>query len=231
MNIFGKYKKWILATVGILVLLYCSWLRRQGILDAEQITKIIVQYPRLAPLLFVTAYAVLTTALIPTLPLNIGAGYLWGTVWGAVFSVIGATSGAVISFTIARYFWGDFFGRRFHNPAWEWLHHEIVRYGWKAVAFTRINPFFSFGPLNYFFGVTQINFGVYVWATLVWLIPPCALIASLGESLGGFALDGEATTLLRKILFTSAIFTILVLLRLIINHKQDKTQQALKDDL
>ena len=41
--------------------------------------------------------------MLPTLPLNLGAEFLWGTWWGMVYSVAGASAGALMGFLISRY--------------------------------------------------------------------------------------------------------------------------------
>lgn len=113
------------------------YLQRAGYLTPENILSYLRLYPTLAPALFVLIYALMVTFLLPTLPLNLAAGFLWGSLFGCALSIAAATLGASWSFLLARYLGRDFLEERFTNRAWRWLRHEIDKQDWKAVAFTR----------------------------------------------------------------------------------------------
>ncbi|WP_204105250.1 MULTISPECIES: TVP38/TMEM64 family protein [Spirulina sp. CCY15215] len=215
---FKQYKRWFLGLGVCVLIVSLYWLRKQDAIAPSLLQELTESYPRSAPAIFILIYILLTVALIPTLPLNVGSGFLWGVFWGTLFSLIGASLGALASFAIARYIARDYFNQRFQHPAWLWLHRQIEKQGWKSVAFTRINPIFSFGPLNYFFGITRISLTQYFWATAIFLIPPSTLMASLGQSVGGFTLDTGGYALLRNILICSGVFSGLTILRLVIKH-------------
>jgi uncharacterized membrane protein YdjX (TVP38/TMEM64 family) len=57
-------------------------------------------YPLAAPLAFVPAYALASTFLIPTLPLNIAAGVLWGPIVGTFLALAGSVLGALTAFGV-----------------------------------------------------------------------------------------------------------------------------------
>jgi len=212
-------KKFLLAFGLLLLILSCSYLKQQGIIAPERIFAFLDAYPTLAPLFFIGLYIVLSVAIVPTLPLNLGAGFLWGTAWGSVFSIAGATAGAICAFLVSRYFAGDYFNRHFKHRAWLWLRAEIESKGWQAIAFTRINPVFSFGPLNYFFGITSIDFKTYIWATALFIAPPSILFAAVGHSMGDFTLTGSAANLMRNTIVISAIVTALTIARLVMKRR------------
>ena len=44
-------------------------------------------HPKLAPAAFIAVYVMMTLLLLPTLPLNLGAGFLWGPYWGGSLHV------------------------------------------------------------------------------------------------------------------------------------------------
>ncbi|MBP0021229.1 MAG: TVP38/TMEM64 family protein [Cyanobacteria bacterium SBLK] len=227
---FRRYKRWVLGFGVFILIVSFYWLRKQDAIELSFLQDLVANSPRQAPVIFILIYILLTIALVPTLPLNVGSGFLWGVGWGTLFSVVGASLGALASFTIARYIARDYFAKRFNHPAWLWFHQQIEQHGWKSVAFTRINPIFSFGPLNYFFGVTRVSFQQYFWATVIFLIPPSTLMASLGQSVGDFTLDAEGYTLLRNILICSAAFSGLAIARLAINHRVTGKSQGFKEN-
>ncbi len=189
------------------------YLRHTGHLAPENILSYLRQYPTLAPFIFMLIYALMITLLLPTLPLNLAAGFLWGSLFGCVLSIVAATLGASLSFLLARHLGRDFLEERFTNRAWRRLRHEIDRQDWKAVAFTRINPVFPFGPLNYYFGLTSISFARFVWTTALFILPPSFMFAMIGDSIGGIVLTGEAYSLVQNVLVISAVLTLLLALR------------------
>jgi hypothetical protein len=52
--------------------------------------------------LYILVYLVTTLALLPTTPLNLTAGLLFGPGWGLLWSVVGALLAAVVGFALAR---------------------------------------------------------------------------------------------------------------------------------
>ena len=157
----------------------------------ERIFTFIQNNKILAPFLFIMFFTIMNITLLPTLPMNLGAGLLWGPFWGTLISVIGATCGASSSFLIARYLAHDYCKRKLQNPKWLRLFEVIEGNGWKVVAFARIDPIFLSGPLNYLFGLTPIPFITYIWATALFFIPPASIIASIGYFIGWSVLSEE----------------------------------------
>lgn len=208
-----RKKRFILAVLMLCTVAAFLYLQRAGYLTPENILSYLKLYPTLAPAMFVLIYALMVTFLLPTLPLNLAAGFLWGALFGCALSIAAATLGASWSFLLARYLGRDFLEERFTNRAWRWLRHEIDKQDWKAVAFTRINPVFPFGPLNYYFGLTSISFTRFVWTTALFILPPSFMFAVIGDSIGGFVLTGETYNLVQNILVVSAVLTLLLALR------------------
>lgn len=160
-------------------------------IEPDRIFKFIENYKILAPLLFIVFFTIMNVTLLPTLPMNLGAGLLWGPFCGTLISVIGATCGASCSFIIARYLAHDFCKRKLQNLKWLRLLNVIERNGWKVIAFVRLDPVFASGPLNYLFGITAIPLGTFIWSTALFLIPPASIVASIGYFIGWTILSEE----------------------------------------
>ena len=204
--------------IGILILCF-SYLRRHGLIVPEKLFEIFSEYPRLSPALFIFTYIILSLALAPTLPLNLGAGFLWGPALGSALCIAGATFGAICAFLVARYLARDYLNRKFRHSAWLWLRDEIEKSAWKSVAFTRINPIFSFGPLNYFYGITSISLPTFTWSTVVFSIPHVVIFCLIGNSIEGLTLTEGLYSALRNLLLISAILTSIWFLRVTISRK------------
>ena len=205
-----------LALIGLTILMFT--LRHHGYLAPAGIVAFLKFHPVVAPVIFIAVYAMMVMCFVPTLPLNLGAGLLWGPYWGGVLTVIGASAGSALAFLAARYLVSDYLNRKFDNSAWAWLRDEIQRKEWQAVAFTRINPIFPFGPSSYFFGLTRIRFDRYLVTTLLSIAPLCILFAAIGSSIGGIILDGDAYRLAKDILAVSLAVTLIVALKMTVKR-------------
>ena len=125
-----------------------------------------------APLFFVLIMAAAVVLVLPGLPLTAGAGFVFGVVAGSVYVVLGTTLGAVISFVIARYF----FGARARNymlsqKRLRAVGEEMTPHGGKIVLLTRLIPFFPSKLANYFFGLTPVYLRDYTLGSLLGFIP------------------------------------------------------------
>ena len=184
-----------------------------GYLEPQTLFDFLNAHPKLAPAAFVALYVMMTLLLLPTLPLNLGAGFLWGPYWGGLYTVIGASLGAALAFLVSRYLAAEWMNRHFTHRTWVWLLEQVSQQDWKVVAFTRINPIFPTAALNYFFGLTTIKFWSYLLVTVVFIAPMVLFFAYLGDSVGGYVLTGSSHQFAQNIFGASSVITILVLSR------------------
>jgi uncharacterized membrane protein YdjX (TVP38/TMEM64 family)/Fe-S oxidoreductase len=197
-------KKILGGLLVILLIVLTTYLRGKGYISTDAVLNFIQQYKVAAPLLFILFYSVAPSLFIPSLPLTLGAGFLWGPFWGVIFSITGATSGASVAFLISRYLMADTIKRRFGYDKWKWLREKVERHGWKAVAFARLLPVLPFPVLNYMFGVTPIPFVHYLWASFVFMLPACIAYVAFGSSMGELILKGNLKGLVIGIIVASA---------------------------
>lgn len=202
----------ILAAAGVLLVVAAvAWLARGAAAFQPDYWLALVQsHPVTSPALFVPAYALAVTVLLPTLPLNLVAGALWGPVFGGTLALAGSVSGAMLAFLVARGTFGQPLARRVDARFIKWLQAEFLRHGWKVVAFVRLNPIFP-GPVNFLFGFTSIPFRTYCWATMVFLIPPTVAFAIVGHSIGQLVLRGHVEDLRHTLLIAGASILALAL--------------------
>ncbi len=208
-----KSKKFLLGILVIMVIALATYLRKEGFISGESLFEFIKQHKILAPALFIAIYSIGPALFIPSLPLTLGAGFLWGPFWGVVFSITGATIGASIPFLLARYIIGDTIKERFSYARWKSLKEKVDHHGWKAVAFTRIVPIFPYPVLNYLFGVTPIPFFHYLWSTFVFMLPACIAYVAFGSSMEELILKGNIKGLIIGILIASAAMVIPLFLK------------------
>jgi uncharacterized membrane protein YdjX (TVP38/TMEM64 family)/Fe-S oxidoreductase len=197
-------KKLFLGLIVILCIFFATYLRKQGYISPEAILGAVRHYSAAAPFIFLLLYAVGPSLFIPSLPLTLGAGFLWGPFWGVILSITGATIGASVPFLLSRYIMGESVRQRFSNQRWQGLAEKVEKHGWKAVAFARLVPVFPFPVLNYLFGITPIPFLHYLWSTFVFMLPACIAYVAFGSSMGELVLKGNIRGLVIGILIATA---------------------------
>jgi uncharacterized membrane protein YdjX (TVP38/TMEM64 family)/Fe-S oxidoreductase len=196
-------KKLFFGLTVILLILLATYLRRSGYISTDSILEFLREHKVAAPLFFILIFAIGPSLFIPSLPLTLGSGFLWGPFWGVIFSITGATAGASVAFLVARYLMGDTIKKRFGYDKWQWLQEKVEKHGWKAVAFARLLPILPFPALNYMFGVTPIPFLHYLWSTFVFMLPACIAYVAFGSSMGALILKGNVNGLIIGIIVAS----------------------------
>lgn len=217
------FKRFLIAIFLVIAAVVIFVMRKYGILYSnEEIIFFLKNYQILAPALFILIYILMIIFLIPTLPMNLGAGFLWGGFFGGIISLISTSFGAVMAFMISRYIIHDYFNNRFDSQIWQWLKQRIQKNDWKIITFTRINPIFPFALTSYFFGLTPVSFFKFFLSTILPVILPAFLFSYLGHSIGGIILGKEDGLILQKIFIIFALITFTALVYFLIkNIKSD----------
>jgi uncharacterized membrane protein YdjX (TVP38/TMEM64 family) len=136
-----------------------------------------------ALVVFVVVYALLSSVALPTSPMNVAAGLLFGLLWGFVSSLAAVTLAAIICFFIARYVARDWVLRRVSCHAkYAALLKGLRHDSWKMIFLTRLNPLLPSAVANYCFGITPVKFRKYLSATVLGNAPLCFLLAYLGAA-------------------------------------------------
>jgi len=167
----------------------------QQILDVEWLRWQALALGARGPLLIV---GLMTLAVvinpIPSAPIALVSGAVYGHLWGTLYVVLGAEIGALIAFAIARIFGHDLLRRLFgERVALGWLGSQNAL-TWMVFA-SRLLPFVSFDLVSYGAGLTPLKAWRFALATLLGLIPASFLLAHFGGEMAGANL-GNAMNLL-----------------------------------
>jgi uncharacterized membrane protein YdjX (TVP38/TMEM64 family) len=140
-----------------------------------------------APLVFVVGYVAAVVAFVPALPNTILGGLVFGAVWGAVYVAVAATTGACLSFLVARYAARAAVERWLAGyPALARMDRAVARHGFRIVMITRLVPIFPFNLQNYAYGLTSIGFGAYAVTSFLCMLPgTVAFTAAAGAVVAG----------------------------------------------
>ena len=207
--------KRVILLLGLIAFVFWTWdYYRTGALSPTMIEQYRDNHPVGAVMLFILIYAISVIASVPSLPLNLAAGFFWGGLVGGVYSTLGVTIGGWVSFAVARWLIGQPFAETFDNKWARKVQREFDQGGWKFVAFARINPIIPTGPLNYLLGLTSLSNRGFLWATFVFLLPTSIAVAYIGDTLQTFTTQQSGVNeIVGGILVASAAVTFLAGIR------------------
>lgn len=120
---------------------------------------------------------------IPSGPIAVAAGALYGTLWGGTLVVTGALLGAFVAFGAARYLGFDAV-RRSSNPVLKYIAAPRSQFSLMLIVFgSRLIPFISFDAVSYAAGITCMSFGWFAVATFLGVMPICFALAAMGAGM------------------------------------------------
>lgn len=168
----------------------------EQILDGQWLRQQTLALGAWGPLLIVGLMALaIVLNPIPSAPIALAAGAVYGHAWGTLYVVIGAETGALIAFAIARVFGHDLLRRLLgERVALGWLGSQNAL-TWMVFA-SRLLPFVSFDLVSYGAGLTPLKAWRFALATLLGLIPVSFLLAHFGGEMAGENLGKAMNVLL-----------------------------------
>lgn len=173
----GAY--WLLHDTGAIAIL----------LDGNALRQYVMGLGMVGPLAIVALMilAILVSP-IPSAPIALAAGALYGHAWGTGYIALGAELGALAAFGLARALGRDALQR--------WLGSRLPksRLGSQNALMTivfvsRLLPFISFDVVSYAAGLTALAFWRFALATLAGILPASFLLAHFGGEMATGELD------------------------------------------
>lgn len=126
---------------------------------------------------------------IPSGPIAVAAGAMYGTLWGGGLVVTGALIGSCAAFGAARYLGFDAV-RRSNNPILKFIAAPRSQVGLMLIVFaSRLVPFISFDAVSYAAGLTCLSFGRFALATCLGVVPICFALAAMGAGMADGGID------------------------------------------
>lgn len=136
----------------------------------------------LGPVLYAVAYALLTVAFVPGLPLTLAAGALYGVAGGAAVTMAGAGAGAMGAFLVGRHSARGAVERA-TGERLAALEQRLGGKGFYALLALRLLPVVPFNALNYAAGASPIGARDYALATIVGIAPGVLAYTALGAGI------------------------------------------------
>ena len=126
---------------------------------------------------------------IPSAPIALAAGAVYGHTTGSIYVLIGAEAGAIIAFALARILGRDALRKWFGDKL-----SSMKLLGSQAflmwIVFTsRLMPFISFDLVSYAAGLSSLTFWRFALATFAGIIPASFLLAHFGAEMASGQMD------------------------------------------
>lgn len=182
-----------------------AWLHASGtlavILDGTMLRRLVAELGAWGPAAIVALMVVaILMSPIPSAPIALAAGALYGDVWGTLYVLAGAELGALAAFGLARLLGQNILRR------WFGEHLEVGLLGSQSalmgiVFVSRLLPFLSFDLVSYAAGLTVLSFWRFAVATLAGVLPASFLLAHFGGQMA----SGEADRILISVVLLGTL--------------------------
>lgn len=179
-------KKRDIIGISLIIILFIIGYYVFSQLGIDKIQVIIEKLGLLAPIGFILLMLLaVVISPIPSMPLAIMAGSIWGGFLGGTYSVIGAMFGAITAFYISRKFGMGFLEKYFPKSVGfcEWCKRVKNQNITWFIFIARLLPVFQFDIISYGAGLTNIKPWKFSLATLFGMMPITYLLAYTGKSL------------------------------------------------
>lgn len=175
-------------------------------IDADQVEAWLNSWGIWAPIAYIAAYAIGTILLLPSTPLNLAGGALFGLWGGTLWSSLGAIAAALLTFGFARTIGRDWVASRLAGQ-WEAIDADIRRSGLLYLFAIRLLPILPYGFVNLAAGLTAVTWRDYTIGTsigtVLGLLPFIAIGSSGRDLMQGGSIWGLilALTLMAGLIF------------------------------
>jgi uncharacterized membrane protein YdjX (TVP38/TMEM64 family) len=225
LSVFMKLSRIVAGLALVLALGAAYWLLRDSallmtLLDSQALKSFVDSLGAWGPpaVIGLMALAILVSP-IPSAPIALAAGALYGHTWGTLYVLIGAEVGALAAFGIARLVG--------YEALRAWLG-ERLSLGWLGsqnalmglVFVSRLLPFVSFDVISYAAGLTVLSVWRFALATLAGIVPASFLLAHFGAEM----IAGEAD----QAMIAALGLGVLVILPLAIKFMRERANRRTK---
>ncbi|WP_346292310.1 TVP38/TMEM64 family protein [Sphaerothrix gracilis] len=172
--------------VAFIILFACSFITVVSLylmsgIEQSQIQSWLENSGAWAPVFYVTSYTLLTLFVLPSTPLNLAGGFIFGPWLGTFWTTMGALIAAVLSFAFARTVGREIVAKRLAGY-WQSVDNEIKGGGLPYIFAIRLLPIVPYGLFNFAAGLTSVSFKDYMMGTLLGTAPGLFPFVMLGSS-------------------------------------------------
>ena len=152
-------------------------------INQRELKRIMHVYKGLSIFIFLLIYTLKSFfVVLPSVPLIVFAGSVYGPIGGFILSMTGATLSATTSFLISRRAGPDFIHRLLGNRA-KFLNNKVDNYGIRIIAIMRAAFVIPFDILSYLAGLTKMKYRDFIGGTLIGIVAEIFSLAYFGANL------------------------------------------------
>lgn len=153
-----------------------------GGIDQQHLQAWLKQMGIWAPVIYIALYTVGTIFIVPSTPLNLSGGAIFGSWWGTLWTAIAAVIAAVVAFAFTRTVGRDLIAKKLAGR-WEAMDAELRQGGLFYMFAIRLLPIIPYGIVNFAAGLTSIRFRDYLIGTLLGTVPGILPFVMMGAGL------------------------------------------------
>jgi len=153
-----------------------------GAIQPDQLQLMLQKAGVWAPIAYMSIYVAATVLILPSTPLNLAGGAIFGPLLGTLWTSIAAVIAAVIAFVFTRTIGRDVVSKRMAGR-WQALDAEIQTGGLLYMFAVRLQPVIPYGLVNIVAALTSIRFKDFFIGTALGTVPgifPFVLLGSFG---------------------------------------------------
>ncbi len=134
-----------------------------------------------APIIYIFLYIIATVLVLPSTPLNLTGGAIFGPWLGTLWTSAAAIIAAIVSFAFTRTIGRKALAKRLAGR-WQVMDAEVRRGGLFYIFAIRLVPIMPYGLVNFAAGLTSVSFKHYVLGTTIGTVPGIFPYVMLGSS-------------------------------------------------
>ncbi len=177
-----KSKPTILAIALFCIIATIAGIYLLGGINQQQLQLWLQKMGIWAPIIYILIYSIATICILPSTPLNLSGGAIFGSVWGTVWTSIAAILAAVLSFGFSRTIGRNVVEQKLAGK-WQSIDREMQQGGFFYMFAIRLLPLIPYGMVNFAAGLTSIKFRDYFFGTLLGTVPGILPFVMMGAGL------------------------------------------------
>ena len=151
-------------------------------INQEQLQVWLQQMGIWAPIIYISLYTLGTLLILPSTPLNLTGGAIFGIWWGTLWTTVAAVVAAVVAFIFTRSIGRELIAKKLAGR-WEAIDAEIYHGGLFYMFAIRLLPIIPYGLVNFTAGLTSIRYRDYLTGTILGTVPGVLPFVMMGAGL------------------------------------------------
>ena len=153
-----------------------------GGIDSQQLQAYLNKTGIFAPIIYIVIYTICTLLILPSTPLNLTGGAIFGLWKGTLWTTIAALVAAIAAFAFTRTLGRELIAQKLAGR-WQAVEAEIRLGGLFYVFAIRLLPIIPYGLVNFVAGLTSIRFKDYFIGTLLGTVPGVLPFVMMGAGI------------------------------------------------